>query len=104
MQHDPDKAVGQVKPQQVEIAIDNKNQHPAHGGRAAFGQVRLHAIAANGLADLERREHADHLGARHQANEQRRHGRHHGAEGEVLEHPKKAELGRQPLQPLRKHQ
>ena len=103
-EHDPDKTVGQVKPQQGGDRNRQQNQHPAHGGRAAFGQVRLHAVAPNGLADLERGEHTDHLRARHQPDQQRRHRRHHGAEGEVLEDPEKAELGREPLQPLRKHQ
>src|SRR5690606_28229462 len=64
----------------------------------------LHRIAPDGLADLERREQPDHPGSSHQADQQGSHGRHHRTEGEVLEHPKKAKLGRQALQPLRQHQ
>ena len=38
----------------VAMAIDEQDQHAAHGRRAALGQVRLHAVAAHRLADLQR--------------------------------------------------
>jgi hypothetical protein len=99
-QHDPDEAVRQVEPQQRGEGDGEQHQHAAHGGRAALGQVRLHAVAAHRLADLQRGEPADHPRAGGQADQQRGHRGHHGAEGEVLEHAQEAEFRRQRLQPF----
>ena len=101
-QHDPDKAVAQVEPQQCGGRDTQQNQHAAHGGRTAFAEVLGHAVAANRLADFERTKVADHIGAGCQAHQQGGQGGHHGPKGQVLKHPKKTELGRDRLQPLGK--
>src|SRR6476660_8005431 len=62
--------------------------------------MRLDAVRADRLADLERRQAPDHPRAEHQTDQERRHRRHHGAKGDVLEHAHEAELGRVRLQPL----
>jgi hypothetical protein len=97
---DPDEAVGQVEPQQRGDADGQQDQHPAHGGRAALAQVRLHRVFADGLAYLQRDQPADHKGPGQQADQQRRERGHHGAESQVLEHPEEPELGRNRLEPL----
>jgi hypothetical protein len=102
--HDPDEAVGQVEPQQRGHGDGQQDQRPAHGGRAALDQVGFHAVAAHGLAYLQRGQHADHARARDQADDQGRQRGHHGAQRQVLEHAQEAELRRQALQPLRQHQ
>ena len=78
----------------VRDADADQDQHAAHGRRAALGQVRLHAVVADRLADLQLGQAADHPGPEGQADQQRRHGRHHRAEGQVLEDAQEAEFGR----------
>ena len=98
--HDPDEAVAPVEPQQRRHADADQHQHAAHRRRAALGEVRLHAVVADRLADLQRGQAPDDPGPERQADQQRRHRRHHGAEGQVLEDAEEAELGRELLQPL----
>ena len=99
-QHDPDKAVAQVSPQQRGNGNGQQHQHAAHGWRAALAQVRLHGVFADRLADFERRQTPDHERPGDQADQQGGQRRHHGPEGQVLKHPEKTEFGRQGLQPL----
>jgi hypothetical protein len=56
----------------VEMADGQQDQHAAHGGRAALAQVRLHRVAADGLADLQRGQPPDHKRPGQQADQQRR--------------------------------
>jgi hypothetical protein len=66
-------------------------------GGAALAQVRCNAVAADRLADLERSQAADHPRPGRQAHQQRGQSGHHGAKGQVLEHPEETELGRERL-------
>jgi hypothetical protein len=61
--------------------------------------VRLHAVAAHRLTDLERGEAADHVGPGQEAEQQRGQRGHQRAECQVLEDAQEAELRRQRLQP-----
>ena len=103
-QHNPDKAVGPVEPQQGGHGNRHQDQHPPHGGCAALGQMALQAIATNRLTNFESRETTDHCRPRQESDEQSGQCRHHRTKGDVLKHPEIAELGREPLQPLRQCQ
>ena len=64
----------------------------------------LHGIAAHGLANFERREHANGLGSDEQTQQQSRHGCQHCAQRQILKDAQETKLGRQTLQPLEQHQ
>ena len=50
-EHDPDIAIGQIRPQQRRADPGDQDQQPAHGGRARlFHDVALRAVGADGLA------------------------------------------------------
>ena len=99
-EHNPDKAVGQVKPQDRRDGNGQQDQDTPHGGRAAFGQMRWHAVAADGLTNFERGQTPNDPRPGGQTNQQGGHRRHHGAECDVLEDAQKSPFGRQTLQPL----
>ncbi len=98
-QHQPDEAVAQIHPQQGGHADGQQDEHPAHGGRAGLDEMRLRPVLTHGLADLHRGEFADDCRAREQADEQRGERAHHRTESDVVEHPKKAQIGRELHQP-----
>src|SRR6185369_17553495 len=72
-----------------------------HGRRSALHVVRLDAVRADRLADLQLGEAADHPRPEDEADDERRQRRHHRTEGDVLEDAHEAELGRERAQPLR---
>ena len=99
-QNNPDKAVAQIGPQQRGDGNAKQDQHAAHGRRATLDQMRGHAVTANRLSDLEFGQTANDKRAGHQADQQRRQGRHDSAKGQVLKDAKVPKFGRQRLQPL----
>jgi hypothetical protein len=97
-----------VEPQQRGHTDADEHQHTAHGGGAALAQVGLHAIAADGLADLHGGQAADDPRPEGQADQQGGHGGHHGTEGQVLENAQESQVfreqGQQPLTQAQQHE
>ena len=69
---DPDERVGGIGPQQGGQQDGDDDEHAAHGGRAGFLLVRLRAVFADVLADLEFAQLLDDVRADEQRDEQRR--------------------------------
>src|SRR5205085_314801 len=92
----PQIAVGEVHPQQHRDAQGSENHQPAHGRRAALGEVGLRTVGADRLAlALADSKPADELGPDQKAEEQRRRGGGASTEGDVakeVEHPGEAKL------------
>ncbi len=74
----------QVGPQQGADADGRQDQRAAHGRGAGLGQVRLRAVIANRLTNLQALQGADH--PRPQEQRQRQRGQHtqNPAQGQVL--------------------
>ena len=99
-QHHPHGAVLEVSPQQRRHHNRDQDQCAAHGRRAGFGQMRLRAVVAHGLADLVRGQPAYHHRPDRERDEQRRQARQHRAQRDVAEHVERADVFRQPLREL----
>jgi len=99
--HDPDKAIGEVGPQQRGHGNAEQNQHAAHGRRARFHQMRLRTVLTDSLADLHRGQLANHRRAADEPDQQRGDGGHHRAKSQITEHAQEACVI---LQPLRQRQ
>src|SRR3989338_4262222 len=92
----PEERVGQVRPQQRGNHDGGKNQQAAHGGRARLGLV-AGDFFADELADLEGAQPADHPGAEHQHQQQRREPGEGGAHRDVAEDIERGEVRLEPL-------
>ena len=72
---DPDKGVGRIGPEYGGQQNGDDDEHSAHGGSAGFLLVRLRAVFADVLADLEFAQLLDDVGADEHRDQQRRAGR-----------------------------
>ena len=105
-QHDPDIAVAQVRPEQRGRGQRQQDQHAAHGGRALLGQqVALGPVQADRLAlALLPLQPADQGRADQEADQERRHHRAAGAEGDVADDVEGADLVREREEQAVEHQ
>jgi hypothetical protein len=79
-QYHPDVAIAEVAPQQRGDDDGDQDQGAAHGRRPRLDQVRLRTIVPHRLADLLRRQPADHARSGDKGNDQRGHRRKHRAQ------------------------
>ena len=83
--HHPQQPVGQIPPQERGQADRHQDQRAAHRRRAGLGQMRARALLAHCLADLVRRQLADHVRPEDQRNRERREAGEHRAQRDVVE-------------------
>ena len=84
---DPDEGIGRIGPEHRGQQDGDDDEDAAHGGRAGFFLVRLRAVFADVLADLEFAQLLDHVGADEHGDQQRRERGKDGAKREIAEDP-----------------
>src|SRR5215469_10213841 len=89
---DPDKAIGEIRPQQGRDQHADDNEHAAHGGSAGFLLMRLRPLLANVLANLELAQPAHDRGAYDQSDEQRGQAGKGSAKCEVTKDSERADM------------
>ena len=82
---DPDEWIGGIGPEDSGQKNGDDDEHSAHGGGAGFFEVRLRAVFADVLADLEFAELLDDVGADEECDEEGGKGCKNGAKREVTE-------------------
>src|SRR5262245_2276223 len=82
---DPDERVAEVGPEQGRRHDRGDDEDPAHRRRAALGLVRLRALLADLLADLEAAEAVDEPPAEEERDQHRGDDGHRRPEGDVAE-------------------
>ena len=82
---DPDEGIGGVGPEHGGQQNGDDDEDAAHGGRAGFFLVRLRAVFADVLADLEFAQLLDDVGADEECDQQRGKRGKDGAKSEVAE-------------------
>ncbi len=87
-----DKRIGQIRPKENRHCRGKNDEHAAHGRRTRFLLVRLGALLANELADLQFAEIPDKPGTKDQRQKHRRKARVHGPHGDVTENIQRAEV------------
>ena len=83
----PDEGIGRIGPEDCGEQDGDADEDAAHGGGAGFFEVRLRAVFANELADLELAQFLNDVGADEKRDHERRERGKGGAEGEVAEDP-----------------
>ena len=83
----PDKGIGGIGPEHSGQQNGDADEHAAHGGRAGLLEVRLGAVFADELADLELAQLLNDVGADEKRDHQRRERGEGGAKGEIAEDP-----------------
>ena len=86
---DPDEGIGGIGPEHRGQQNGDDDEHAAHGGRAGFFLVRLRAVFADVLADLEFAQLLDDVGPDEQRDQQRGEGGEGGAKREIAEDPER---------------